>query len=84
MSKKEQILVIFADINYKYNDCTAKNTLEKMLNEMEEEIESSFEPCDKNVLYKLRSEIEHLHDWAFSRAWVLRIIDNYIEGSNNI
>ena len=29
------------------------------------------------VLDKIRAEIEHLHDWAFSREEILRIIDKY-------
>lgn len=30
-----------------------------------------------DVLDKLRDEIGHLHDWAFSREEILRIIDKY-------
>jgi hypothetical protein len=29
------------------------------------------------VLDKIRDEIVHLHDWAFSREEILRIIDKY-------
>ena len=29
------------------------------------------------VLDKIRAEIVHLHDWAFSREEVLRLIDKY-------
>jgi hypothetical protein len=29
------------------------------------------------VLDKIRFEIVHLHDWAFSREEILRIIDKY-------
>lgn len=31
----------------------------------------------EKVLDKIREEIEHLHDWAFSREEILRIIDKY-------
>lgn len=31
----------------------------------------------ENVLDKIRAEIVHLHDWAFSREEILRIIDKY-------
>ena len=38
------------------------------------------EPCtDADVLNEIRSEIVHLHDWAFSREEILRIIDKYRE-----
>ena len=30
-----------------------------------------------SVLGKIRAEIVHLHDWAFSREEILRIIDKY-------
>lgn len=30
-----------------------------------------------DVLDKIKSEIVHLHDWAFSREEILRIIDKY-------
>ena len=33
-------------------------------------------PLD-DVLNKIIAEIEHLHDWAFSRDEILRIIDKY-------
>lgn len=33
------------------------------------------------VLDKIRTEIIHLHDWAFSREEILRIIDKYREES---
>lgn len=33
-------------------------------------------PVEK-VLDEIRSEIVHLHDWAFSRGEILRIIDKY-------
>ena len=33
-------------------------------------------PLD-DVLNKIIEEIEHLHDWAFSRDEILRIIDKY-------
>jgi hypothetical protein len=32
---------------------------------------------NEGVLDKIRSEIVHLHDWAFSREEILRIIDKY-------
>lgn len=32
---------------------------------------------DADVLDKIRSEIVHLHDWAFTREEILRIIDKY-------
>lgn len=44
------------------------------------------EPCeigkaersmDADVLNEIREEIVHLHDWAFSREEILRIIDKY-------
>lgn len=36
------------------------------------------EPCtDAEVLDKIRAEIVHLHEWAFSREEILRIIDKY-------
>ena len=31
----------------------------------------------KPILDKIRDEIVHLHDWAFSREEILRIIDKY-------
>ena len=31
----------------------------------------------EDVLDKIRAEIEHFHDWAFSREEILRIIDKY-------
>jgi len=31
----------------------------------------------EDVLDKIRAEIVHLHDWAFSREEILRIIDKY-------
>lgn len=34
-------------------------------------------PNTNDVLDKIRSEIVHLHDWAFSRGEILRIIDKY-------
>jgi len=33
------------------------------------------------VLDKIRAEIVHLHDWAFSREEILRIIDKYMAES---
>lgn len=36
-------------------------------------------PLD-DVLGKIRSEIFHLHDWAFDRDEVLKIIDKYRQG----
>ena len=33
----------------------------------------------KELLYRLRDEIEHVHDLAFNREWILMIIDRYIE-----
>ena len=32
---------------------------------------------NEGVLDKIRAEIVHLHDWAFSREEILRIIDKY-------
>ena len=32
----------------------------------------------KETLLKIRFEIEHLHDWAFMRDEILKIIDSYI------
>lgn len=37
-----------------------------------------YDVAEKNymrILDKIRAEIEHLHDWAFSREEILRIID---------
>lgn len=34
-----------------------------------------------DVLDKIRTEIVHLHDWAFSREEILRIIDKYMTES---
>lgn len=33
--------------------------------------------CLNCVLDKIRAEIVHLHDWAFDREEILRIIDKY-------
>ena len=36
------------------------------------------------VLDKIRAEIKYLHDWAFSREEILKIIDKYkIESEDN-
>lgn len=35
----------------------------------------------ESALDKIRDEIEHLHDWAFSREEILRIIDKCKEES---
>lgn len=35
---KEQILEHFKDINFKYNDCTKFDTLKRMLDELEKEL----------------------------------------------
>lgn len=41
-----------------------------------EEIYNSGYVCGKNdTLDKIRVEIEHLHDWAFSREDVLKLIE---------
>ena len=32
---------------------------------------------DADVLDKIRDEVVHLHDWAFTREEILRIIDKY-------
>ena len=49
-------------------------TLNKIMDWLEQE------PCtDADVLNEIRSEIVHLHDWAFSREEILRIIDKYRE-----
>ena len=37
-----------------------------------------------DVLDKIRAEIEHLHDWAFSREEILRIIDKYRVESEDV
>jgi len=34
-------------------------------------------PQEREMLDKIRAEIVHLHDWAFSREEILRIIDKY-------
>jgi len=36
------------------------------------------------VLDKIRAEIVHLHDWAFSREEILRIIDKYMAESEEV
>lgn len=38
---------------------------------------------NEGVLDKIRAEIVHLHDWAFSREEILRIIDKYRKGSED-
>jgi hypothetical protein len=37
----------------------------------------------ESVLDKIRGEIVHLHDWAFSREEILRIIDKYMSESES-
>lgn len=37
--------------------------------------------CKNDVLDKIRDDIKYLHDWAFSREEILRIIDRYKEES---
>ena len=37
---------------------------------------------NEGVLDKIRTEIVHLHDWAFDREGILRIIDKYKGGQN--
>ena len=37
-----------------------------------------------SVLGKIRAEIVHLHDWAFSREEILRIINKYMAESEEI
>ena len=63
---KETILDHFKDINHAYNDCTKYDTLKNMLDELQE-----------SILDKVRDDIVHLHDWAFDREGILRIIDKY-------
>lgn len=41
-----------------------------------EQIEKKYNK-EVDVLDQIRSEIVHLHDWAFSREEILRIIDKY-------
>lgn len=81
---KEEILDYFKDINHAYNDCTKYDTLKSMLDELQDPFINK--PCvahqicheDKvKVLDKIRDEIVHLHDWAFDREEILRIIDKY-------
>lgn len=62
----EEILEYFKDINHAYNDCTKYDTLKRMLDELQ-----------SPILDEIRDEIVHLHDWAFSREEILRIIDKY-------
>lgn len=37
----------------------------------------------KSVIEDIKEEIRHLHDWAFDREEVLRIIDKYTSGKEN-
>ena len=41
------------------------------------EIGKAERSIDADVLNEIREEIVHLHDWAFSREEILRIIDKY-------
>lgn len=41
------------------------------------EVKEAVEMCKVDVFDKIRADIKHLHDWAFSREEILRIIDKY-------
>jgi len=45
---------------------------------------NAYERGKADVLDKISAEIEHLHDWAFSREEILRIIDKYRVESEDV
>lgn len=47
------------------------------------EVKEAIEMSKVNVLDKIKDEIVHLHDWAFDRDEVLKIIDKYWAGSED-
>lgn len=55
--------------------------IQKMQELEQAEIQKAYEigkaEAGAEVLDEIRSEIVHLHDWAFSREEILRIIDKY-------
>jgi len=48
------------------------------------EVKEAIELSKIDVLDKIRSEIFHLHDWAFDRDEVLKIIDKYRKESEKL
>ena len=65
------------------NEAEKERLIKKDIKSIENRVRAAFnQGYDmglKEVLYRLRDEIEHLHDWTFNREWILMIIDRYIE-----
>lgn len=58
-TKKEQILHCFRDINYAYNNPSMYETLERMLDEMEEDIVNQC--CEDGIMFDAKTLSEKIN-----------------------
>ncbi|MBO7732946.1 MAG: hypothetical protein J6S67_10345 [Methanobrevibacter sp.] len=62
--------------------CENQEDHDKLMNKLINEYTRSDESIICQAMFdKMRDEILHLHDWAFSREAILKIIDKYKAGS---